>query len=300
MALVIGTGITIGTGISIIGDNTVGQQAYTTAGTYSWTAPAGVTSVCVVCVGGGGGGSRGNTAGAGGDSYFIDNTTVAGLGGKPGGAYSGSSGTIRVGFGTGGGYVGDGGGTGGTSYNGVSSNFYGPGGAAGYSGNGGDGGIGTGTATCTLAAGNGSGGGGGGSAWGSGGGVGILGQGSNGAGSPVQNPLDGTGYARGGSGGANGIQYPNGSPYPPSYTGGAYGGGGGGTYSIQGGGGGLGWKNNITVVPGQSYTVVVGAGGVRDPGVSAGVGFCGPGGSGAVRIIWGDGRSFPSTNTGNL
>ncbi len=30
-----------------------GQQAYTTAGTFSWTAPAGVTSVCVVCVGGG-------------------------------------------------------------------------------------------------------------------------------------------------------------------------------------------------------------------------------------------------------
>ena len=26
------------------------QQAYTTAGTYSWTAPSGVTSVCVVCV----------------------------------------------------------------------------------------------------------------------------------------------------------------------------------------------------------------------------------------------------------
>ena len=33
-----------------------GQQAYTTPGSYSWTAPAGVTSVCVVCVGGGGGG----------------------------------------------------------------------------------------------------------------------------------------------------------------------------------------------------------------------------------------------------
>lgn len=29
-----------------------------------------------------------------------------------------------------------------------------------------------------------------------------------------------------------------------------------------GGGGGLGWKNNISVTPGQSYTVVVGAGGV--------------------------------------
>jgi hypothetical protein len=45
----------------------------------------------------------------------------------------------------------------------------------------------------------------------------------------------------------------------------AVGGGGGGNYSTSGGrggsGGGLGWKNNIPVVPGQSYTVVVGAGG---------------------------------------
>ena len=32
-----------------------GQQAYTTAGTYSWVCPAGVTSVSVVAVGGGGG-----------------------------------------------------------------------------------------------------------------------------------------------------------------------------------------------------------------------------------------------------
>ena len=31
--------------------------------------------------------------------------------------------------------------------------------------------------------------------------------------------------------------------------------------SVAGGGGGLGWKNNISVTPGQSYTVVVGAGG---------------------------------------
>ena len=41
------------------------------------------------------------------------------------------------------------------------------------------------------------------------------------------------------------------------------GGGGGAAYwsGGGGGGGGLGWKNNISVVPGQSYTVVVGAGG---------------------------------------
>lgn len=46
------------------------------------------------------------------------------------------------------------------------------------------------------------------------------------------------------------------------------GGSGGAAYWAGGGGGGggLGWKNNITVVPGQTYTVVVGAGGV---GISA-------------------------------
>ena len=44
-----------------------GQQAYTTAGTYSWVAPAGVTSVSVVAVGGGGGGvGQGGGGGGGG------------------------------------------------------------------------------------------------------------------------------------------------------------------------------------------------------------------------------------------
>jgi hypothetical protein len=69
---------------------------------------------------------------------------------------------------------------------------------------------------------------------------------------------------------------------------------------VSGGGGGLGWKNNITVVPGQEYTVVVGRGGYRDTTMVASVGFCGPGGNGAVRIIWGPGRAFPSTNAGIL
>ena len=54
----------------------------------------------------------------------------------------------------------------------------------------------------------------------------------------------------------------------------AIGGGGGGSASTSGsndpswgagGGGGLGYKNNISVTPGQSYTVVVGAGGTGAP-----------------------------------
>jgi hypothetical protein len=79
-------------------------------------------------------------------------------------------------------------------------------------------------------------------------------------------------------------------------SGGTYGGGGGGTgnQGSGGGGGGLVWKNNITVVPGQSYSLVVGAG---SPQGTAGVAG-GAGRGGAVRIIWGTGRSFPSTNVG--
>lgn len=239
----------------------IGQQAYTTAGTYSWTAPAGVTSVCVVCVGGGGGGwngqnnnSRGGGAGGlgwknnitvvpgnsytvvvgvgeqgggiGGTSYFINTSTVAGIGGQ-GDATGNPSRT------SGGGYVGDGGGNGGNG--GQSLSYGGGGGAGGYSGNGGAGGT-------TGASGSGGGGGGANDATvnavnGYGGGVGILGQGSNGAGGA---------NGGGGSGGAPGD------------------GNGGGTYG------------------GGSY------------------GASGRGGVGAVRIIWGAGRAFPSTNTGDL
>ena len=48
-----------------------GQQAYTTAGTFTWVAPSGITSVSVVCVGGGGGrsGHSGNGAGGGALAY---------------------------------------------------------------------------------------------------------------------------------------------------------------------------------------------------------------------------------------
>jgi hypothetical protein len=54
------------------------------------------------------------------------------------------------------------------------------------------------------------------------------------------------------------------------------GGGGGNNYNGSGGwgggGGGLGWRNNISVNPGQSYTVVVGSGGSRATNAAAGNG----------------------------
>jgi len=239
-----------------------GQQAFTTAGTYSWVCPYAVTSVSVVAVGGGGAsggggglGYKNNIAvvpgqsyavvvGRGGpadpshttfydgdDSYFNSALTVKGGGGR---AFSTNSGGT---------FVGDGGGNGGAG------NSAG-GGAGGYSGNGGAGSF-----SDSGAAGQGGGGGGGaaysggsGGQYGPGGGVGILGQGTSGAGGVYQGSVGG----RGGSGGADAGEQ----------NGGAYGGGGGRS--------------------------------------SSGSGYSGGGAVGAVRIIWGAGRAFPSTNTGDV
>lgn len=258
-----------------------GQQAYTTPGTYSWVAPACVTSVSVVAVGGGGGGAQSpgwSRGGGGGGLGWVNNISVtpsnsytvivgsAGtyIGSPPCYCHHGKDSNFKCGTVIGGGgrgfvstcdsaggtYTGTGGGTGGASVG------YGGGGAGGYSGSGGEGN--------TAGGGSGSGGGAGGSGVGrgGGGGVGILGQGSNGAG--------GCYYGSGGSGGSNGTAMTYCSSYGTCTrggTGGAYGGGGG-----------------------------------------SGVWYCccpcyqgGDGSGGAVRIIWpGNTRSFPSTCTGNL
>jgi len=174
--------------------------------------------------------------------------------------------------------VGDGGGEGGLPGPGYyDGEFYLPGsggGAAGYSGNGGRGGGYDTSATN----GNGGGGGGGnaapfGAIYGyDGGGVGLLGQGSNGAvtgtdGNPGSN---GTGKTYGG-----GLRI---APYDYPW--------------LDGGrGGALAYKNNIAVTPGQTITLSI-------PATLTAKG--GAAGAAAVRIIWGAGRSFPSTNTGDM
>ena len=263
-------------------DAVFGEEAYTTPGTYSWTAPAGVDEVSVVCVGGGGGGgqdssgqggggggglgwkntisvtpgqsytvvvgaggvSLGSTGQNGGDSYFISTGTVAGFGGQ--GAPSDSQG------GTGGGFFGDGGGNGGAA-SAASTDGSGGGGAGGYSGNGGIGGPNETSGT----AGTGGAGGGGASSestpLGGGGGVGILGEGASGVGGIVNTGNPGE-TGKGGSGGQDGQNSPN------NGHGGLYGGGGSGSDT------------------GYNASWSAGAGG-------------------AVRIIWGTGRAFPSTNT---
>lgn len=262
---------------------TTGQTAYTSPGTYSWVCPADVYYVNVVAVGGGGGGNA-NTSGGGGagggglgwinnyavtpgnsytvqvgiggtgsgtptpggNSYFVNTTTVCGFGGA-----AGATGGTQVAGGTF--YPPTQGGNGGASGTRLIADLGpGGGGAGGYSGNGGKGGS-TGAAGD---AGTGGAGGGGGSTGtssnrgGGGGGVGILGQGTSGTGGAYSASAAG-GAGVGGSGGANG----------PVGGGGAYGGGGAGADST-------------------AYTPT--------------------GGNGAVRIIWGAGRAFPSTNTGDL
>lgn len=231
-----------------------GQVEYITSGTYSWICPDGVSKVHVVAVGG--------TQ----DSYFISTATVKGGGtnnGQTGGTYTGTGGGNG---GSGGnaspwytdpqgspwGAGGAGGGAGGYTSNGTSggSGFNNNNGVDGYSGGGG--------------------------------GVGIYGGAAGGRG--------GTGAGTGSSG-AGGLGGSGGTTGQTGGGGGTYGGGGGGSWSGNGcGGGGLGWKNDIAVVSGQSYTVQVSTGVFGTYNTSAG----------AVRIIWGTGRSFPSTNTGNV
>jgi hypothetical protein len=91
------------------------------------------------------------------------------------------------------------------------------------------------------------------------------------------------------------------------------GGGGGGAYRQQGGGVGIYAKGADGTVTYRTYNPAVGwvyyAGG---PGSATGIGattYYGYGaagaaatigGGGAVRIIWGAGRAYPATNTGDI
>lgn len=272
-----------------------GSQSYTTAGTYSWVAPSGVTSVSVVAIGGGGGGGYiASSGGSGGGLGYKNNyavtpgnsyTVVVGAGGSGGNpcgscgndSYFISTAVVKGGKGlkgivsaisNGGTYTGDGGGNGGYGNYGPGGYGSGGGGAGGYAGTGGNGGAGAypGPGNGTAGSGGGGGGGGGGGytggacypSGGGGGGVGLFGQGSNGTAGTGGN-VNPTGGG-GGSGGANGGCY----SIPNGVAGGAYGGGGSnGGYNSSFGSGGSGTR-------------------------------------GAVRIVWpGNTRQFPSTNVGS-
>lgn len=245
----------------------VGEVVFSNPGTYTWTVPADVTLVHVVAVGGGGGTrstSSSHQDGGGGGALAWKN----GISVVPGQSY-----TIVVGAG----------GAAGTA--GSDSSFLGliaGGGAAGSNGAGsGDGGNVTALGgTFSGADGGGNGGGGirhnGSNRGGAGGAGGYSGAGGDGAVAGVASVAGVGGSASGGSG--------------------AYGGGGVGVFGESasgasvtnaGGAGGSGGANAATNSAAN--------GGVYGGG---GSGYnSGKGGDGAVRIIWGTGRSFP-TNAG--
>jgi hypothetical protein len=269
----------------------VGQVAYTTAGTYSWVAPSGVTSVSIVTVGAGGNGSQGykytiseccatycrSIAGAGGRGgalAYTNNATVV-----PGQSYTlnvpaegastpadfitaGATVVVRARSGAGGGTV-----------------------AVGTGGSGGLGGGGY----CSYYGGDAGGGGGGGAA-----GYGAGSSGNAGRGADGSNPgaLGSTGACGGGGGG--GGSYNN------------YGGLGGGVgilgQGASGAGGSYSSGSGLAGVAGSGGTSnLYGGGGSGGPVQGTTYQLGQPGGRGAVRIIWpGTTRSFPSTNTGNL
>lgn len=259
----------------------VGQQAYTTPGVYYWTVPDGVTSVCVVCVGSGatpaaadGGG------GAGGGLAYRNNIAVT-----PGESIYVSVGAAAADTG------------GDNSWFGNADKFlaYVVAGGAGNS-TGGSGGLGT----VWLGGGTSDGqtaykGGDGGTYNFSGGGGGAGGySGAGGAGAGNANGSGGAGGAggggrakanKGGAGGGGVGILGEGSSGNGGYMGGEYGAGG------SGGGNGARGK----------YDGGDGAGGAYGGGRGGGVyGNTGLAGGGAVRIIWGAGRAFPSTNTGDM
>lgn len=305
------TGTILATSSSVtINDTSVpaaaaGEVEYTTPGTYSWTAPAGVTSVSVVTVGGGGGGKR-NTivtrppdpdeyyfTGGGGALAWANNITVV-----PGQSYQ-----VIVGAGGAGGYsAGTGSAGGNSSFN--SQVIAGGGGISASTGTYSTGAPG-GTIQSTITGGGGAGGRGGNYGGYNGGGVnpgaggaggysGAGGAGADGqAASSGPAPSGSAGAGGGGGGGAGGGNTAGSTQYGGSGGGvGIYGEGasGGGGYnssiSTLGGYGGSGGNNGVSAGAGAEYG---GGGGINSAG-----------GKGAVRIIWGAGRAFPSTNVAKI
>lgn len=268
----------------------VGQQAYTSSGTFTFTVPAGCTSISAVCIGGGGGGggsdarSEGMQGGAGGALCY---GTIP--------VTPGESLTVTVGNG------GNGGGQGNNGSNGGNTSIT-RGATALLTANGGNGGQerstgSNGQSTYTIGATvTNSGGGNGGGCNGS---ASTGGSGGGGAG----------GYS--GAGGTGG----GGTTGASAGSGGGGGGGGHTTSGLGAGGGGVGilgttGQNGSAGTSGSTPTGggggSGGTAGTRAPGGTYGGGgggyaanangSGGNGGGGAVRIIWGSGRSYPSTS----
>jgi len=276
-----------------------GEVTFPIPGTFSWIVPKDVFSISGVTVAGGGGSvfngaanddvssgagcglswvndvklTPGSTVtiivGAGGGGKDIAGSTTAFAGGTSSisvngivvcEATGGAAGLIGTAVAGGTNTVGDGGGTGGAGafLNAAAKSFATGGGAAGYSGVGGAGISGT-----TNIAGNAGAGGGGGSGGISG--ISVLeANGSGGVG------LNGEGDS-----------------------------GAGGTAGVGGGGGSDGQDGENAVDKAVGFSGIFGAGAsAANSGNTTNSANATSGGGGAVRIIFGAGRAFPSTNTG--
>jgi len=273
----------------------IGQQDYssTSVSTFTWVAPAGVTSISLLLIGAGGpglgGGYNNRYSATGGGALAYKNTLTV----VPGNSY-----TVKVGpantatiwqegvsgqeikAGAGGYYVFQGTAPGGTpsgaytaGFNGGASGAWstwqsGAGGAAGYAGNGGTGGNGGSTAGTAGSSGSGGGGGGGG--------------GATHVGAYPSAPYFGNGGAGGGGGGVERLGQ------GASGSGGAGGtqAGGNAEFGLKGTGGSGGFDGRDG--PAGSGGNYGGGGATQD------------GGRGILRIIWpGNQRFYPSTRTGD-
>lgn len=242
-----------------------GQYRYTSTANELWTVPAGVTSICILCIAEGG--AWGNTSAS------------------PSGApcdvllYPALTPIVRAHNGN---RLGDGGGDGGVGGASNASWAGGGGGAGGYAG---AGGAGASFSVSSGTAGTGGAGGGGGrkavsgNTFGyGGGGTWDSGQGANGAGYASQG-------GGGGSGGGDGSEA----------TAGLFGAGlpgyalSGTTFTYGGRGGALAYVNNVAVTPGQQLLLRP----YGNTDTSGAYNQC-------IHIIWGPGRSYPSTNTADV
>jgi hypothetical protein len=280
--------VTNGSGLAVTADVsnvsvscTASTVRFTTPGSYTWTVPAGVSSIQIVATGGGGGGGGMWGVGAGqvgGAGAVVTSTLNVTAGQVLSLVVSGGGGTGASGPGSGGGYTcGAGGGGGGSSNvdSGTTDQIIAGGGGGGGSCNnatnggsgGGTGGAGGAGGTTSRASG---GSGGAGGIGGAGGGGMRFGTGVRGS--------DGSGGA-GGGGGNNSVSYPGGS------GGSGVGAGIGGidtTNDLAGGGGGGYGGGGTGVRPGTGG----GAGGSTGP---AGSTYAPAGNGGASATNGGDG-----------
>tara|TARA_B100001175_G_scaffold292797_1_gene278842 strand:- start:1154 stop:3202 length:2049 start_codon:yes stop_codon:yes gene_type:complete len=249
-----------------------GDVEFTIPGTYSWTVPNNITQVSVLCIGGGGSANGQGGAGGGAGLGWVNNISVT-----PGQSYtvvtgdkgtSGSNGedsyfinTSTVKGGGGGGTVTQSGGS-----------------AGSYTGNGGGNG---GTGGSTAGGGIYEGGGGGAGGYSGNGGNGGGGDGSSNPQNAGAGGAGGDGSGGGGGGGAYGGDYVGGGTEP---------------HGEGASGSGCGLNNAVSCNGSGQPGSVVGDHAYGGGGSGNGI----PGNNGIVRIIWGSGRGFPSTNTNSF